>query len=609
MATFYYNDQNSVRSTSQAIWQQGILLPQFDQNTFTSFTGTALSGLTVSLPSVSEYGFSSVCSDGNNGIYATQSMGSLVHMSSSLAVTSFDMPVNETYSSVALLSGSPYVLSGSSGLISVLSGTTVVSTDVTLSTPCSCLISNGNDLYALNPNTSDLAEITFSSLTSGSVNSIPIPIINPLCVCASGTLVAVGGYSYTSIASGFSAIEAYSSSSSTDYIIGITSTSISVMNNTSGQWEVADTLLLGGSLAYLTLTSDGTQALVTDSTNGYLYVITVTNTTVAQAQKISLIGAGDVSILPLDTQAIVCQPSQNLVSSFNNNAGVWSLNTSFTISNPSVIFSYDTDKIAVRSNSGISWYQYGGSAWNLITSIDLTFTITDIIGDSSGNFYVIGSSAIPRGNSYGTSDYGSLPGGGSGTFGFLYIYNPSYQLIASSNWTGSANSILIDQGQIAVMDTSSKAIRVLGLISDSSLQLVNTIPISGVQAITQGYKSFLVSTSNTILFYEWGPPYTLIERRYGLCSIYNGSSWTSASIGEFVVPTAIAFDDSNNIWLATDNNKLFEISSAGSILSTTNISQAPNQLATVPLGISSLLWWNGHLYGTSSLAPNFIEVQ
>lgn len=605
---FFYNGQASARSTSQAIWQQGVMLAQFNQNTLTTFTGTALSGLTVTLPTISEYGFSSVCSDGNNGVYALQTVGSLVAVSSGLTVSSYALPANETYSAVGLLSGVPYILCGSSGNISVLSGTTVVPTNVTLSTPCSFLSANGGTFYSLNPASSDLVETTFSSLTSGTTTSITVPMSVPVCVAASGTLSAVAGYSYPSIASGFAAIEAYTSNSATDYILGIVSGTVAVMSFVTGVWAISATLVLGGSLAYMTLVPDGTQALITDSTNGYLYVVTVTNTSLAQAQKISLTGAADVSILPLATQAIVTQPSQNLVSSFNNTAGVWSLNTSFTITNPTVVDAYDTDSIAVRSTSGIAWYQYSGSTWNLIGSVDTTFTITDIITDASGNFYVVGTATSPKGSSYGAASYGSLADSSVGTYGFIAIYNTSFQLVTSTSWPGGANSLLIDRGQIAVLDHSTTSIKVLGLVNNV-ITLVTSFSITGVQAIGQGNRSFIASTSTSVVFYEWGPPYTLIIRRVGICSIYNGSAWTSVNLGDFTIPTAIAFDDSNDIWLTTDNNKLFEISSSGTILSETTLPQAPNQNASVPLGISSLLWWNGHLYGTSSLAPNFIEVQ
>ena len=590
MATYYSNGQSSVRSTSQVLWQQGILVPQFETNTVSNFNGNVISGLVISLPTVEEYGFSSVCSDGNNGAYLLQTGGDLVALSSGMVVTSYSLPPNTTYSSIALLSGSPYILSGSSGQFYTLSGSTVVATNVTLSTPCSFLVSNGSNLYSLQPSSSELVEVSFSTSISGTTTTITTPMTIPSCVAVSGTTVGVGGYSYTSVASGFTKIEAYVSNSATDYILGIVSGTVAVMSTVSGEWVVSASLDIGGSLSNLALTPDGTQALITDTTNGYLYVIDVTNISLTQAQKLTLAGAGDISILPSASQAIIVQPSQNLVSSYINNANVWSFNTSFSLTNPTVVHAYDNDSIVVKDSSGLSWYQYGGSTWNLLNSYDITYPVTDIIQDSLGNFYVTTTT------SSGTNQ------------GSLYVFSPAYALLSSISWSGSANAVRIEQGQVAILDSSAGYIRVATLLSDSTLVLVTSTPLAGVQAITQAERSFIVAKESEVLFYEWGPPYTLIQRRDGYCGLYSGSTWTTVLLGQYVVPTALAFDSSGNLWIATNTNTLFEISSSGTILSQTTISSAPNQPSNVPIGISSLGWWNGHLYGTSSLSSNFIKV-
>ena len=607
MATYYSNGQSSVRSTSQVIWQQGILVPQFETNSVSNFNGNVISGLVISLPTVEEYGFSSVCSDGNNGAYLLQTVGDLVALSSGMVVTSYPLSSNTTYSSIALLNGNPYILSGSSGQVYTLSGSTIVATDVSLSTPCSFLVSNGLNLYSLQPSSSKLMEISFSSLLSGTTTAITTPMTTPSCVAVSGTTVGVGGYSYTSLASGFTKLRAYVSNSETDYVLGIVNGTVVVMSNVSGEWAISASLTLGGSLAHLALTSDGTQALITDTTNGYLYVVNVTNTSLVQAQKIVLAGAGDVSILPTESQAIIVQPSQNLVSSYNNTANVWIFNTSFSLVDPTVVHAYGTDSIVVKGSSGLYWYQYGGSTWNLVSSYPMTSTVTDITQDPSGNFYVTTIIAQISGSSYGSGGYGnSLPTGASQ--GNVYVFSPSYGLLSSAGWNGSANAVLIERGQIAVLDSSAGYVRVLTLLLDATILLVSSIPVSGIQAIAQGERSFIVSTSSDVLFYEWGPPYTLIQRRNGYCSFYNGSSWITTPLGQYVLPTALAFDSSGNLWVTTDTNQLFEISSTGTILSTTTISPAPNQPTIVPIGVSSLLWWNDHLYGTSSLSSNFIRI-
>ena len=590
MATYYSNGQSSVRSTSQVLWQQGILVPQFETTTVSNFNGNVISGLVISLPTVEEYGFSSVCSDGNNGAYLLQTAGDLVALSSGMVVTSYSLPSNTTYSSIALLSGSPYILSGSSGQLYTLSGSTVVATNITLSTPCSFLVSNGSNLYSLQPSLSELVEVSFSTSISGTTTTITTPMTIPSCVAVSGTTVGVGGYSYTSVASGFTKIGAYVSNSATDYILGIVSGTVAVMSNVSGEWAVSSSLDVGGSLSNLALTPDGTQALITDTTNGYLYVIDVTNTSLTQAQKLTLTGAGDVSILPSASQAIIVQPSQNLVSSYINIANVWSFNTSFSLTSPTVVHAYGNDSIVVKDSSGLLWYQYGGSTWNLLNSYDMTYPVTDIIQDSLGNFYVTTTTSSGTGQ------------------GNLYALSPAYVFLSSISWSGSANAVRIEQGQVAILDSSAGYIRVATLLSDSTLVLVTSTPLAGVQAITQAERSFIVAKESEVLFYEWGPPYTLIQRRDGYCGLYSGSTWITVLLGQYVVPTALAFGSSGNLWIATNTNTLFEISSSGTILSQTTISSAPNQPSNVPIGISSLGWWNGYLYGTSSLSSNFMKV-
>ena len=122
-----------------------------------------------------------------------------------------------------------------------------------------------------------------------------------------------------------------------------------------------------------------------------------------------------------------------------------------------------------------------------------------------------------------------------------------------------------------------------------------------------GESLWLLSAANPAQV-RWTAPFTLAPVLQGFVSIYRDGTLVSTLMGQEHQFSAVTWDVSGSVWAATTENELYHVSVSGTILSKTLVPPYPTQSAGAALGISSLLWWNDHLYAASAFNGLLIEV-
>lgn len=156
---------------------------------------------------------------------------------------------------------------------------------------------------------------------------------------------------------------------------------------------------------------------------------------------------------------------------------------------------------------------------------------------------------------------------------------------------------------VTVVTTSimgNPAFRAFSLVAGVLTQ-ETTLPITASRiGIAQSGETIWLLGPIAVPMMRWSAPFHLKSILSGRVSIYNGTSFTSAIPGVEHMPSAVAWDASGHAWAATTENDLYEISATGSLIAASVLPPYGNQESGVPLGISALSWWTGHLYGASA---------
>ncbi len=555
----------------------------------------------VATTGLSEGFWASCAGSGSGDIWGATYSQSFVHFVPNESPTVFSLPSNPGIEGCAFVSGAPYVLT-SSGIVYQFSGTAFTAVIGNFTTPCANLQGYEDTLYTILSGTSPaIGELTLSTATSGTVTQISSPIAVPvnLSISASGA-IGIVGWDYSTLTSGYSAFATNPSLDSVIVALSKANNTISLYSSTSRNWSTSQVITASGSPAFVNWTTDGVygeQVFVTDTTHGYVSIFDYTAGTLTLNQSFSLSGAASVSSTPNALMALVTQPSQNLVEAYQNSANGWATFQSISgIPDPLLVECVTDTFAAIAYGNGVAWLTYNSGTWSVTSSGVLNFVPTAITSDISGNVYVVGT---------------------SGTSGYLSVYESSSSFLGSQTWIGGAVDVLWQQGQVYIADNTSSLVRGFGLygmpgIAGNYSEIASFSTDSGILALGEGYESIFVSNASSTQQCESGPPFQLVPTIVGKTSQYVSGTWTTTNLGIGERPQTAAFDASGNLWTTTQENTLYEISPAGAITSSTVIppygSGASAQKSGVPLGISSLIWFNTHLYGSSSLNGSMVEL-
>lgn len=555
------------------------------------------------------------------------------------------LPFGETFCGVVMASGAPYLLN-TQGTLYTINDEMTTQVSGALDTYPSTLpvnftemipynsvqILNGT-IYALSPNGQSIIPYELeTSLAGASQTPITVPMGNPytLSTGASGGsgLLGVVGTDYYALdieADGL----AYLALLDQVFVAQSSANEIQVLQkNAQDLWAITQTVAGSGSPSHVAATTTAEQILVSNPENNVVQIIPETDGVwgSGSVQALSIIGPGQIALSIDNSIAFVCQPQGGQITLLQNNTETWSVSGSLSVPSPNRVLVTSSDTAYCAAGSGIANLIQQNGSWQVSGSIVTGFPVNDVAVDTLGGVYAASTSAaynelpmqdgtyLPVAGFSSDLEFSTAPltnegtysvsnpfSNSAATYGSLSVYF-SGVYVGGLSWNGSADRVIWYEGQIAVVDSLNSVIRTFGLISGQYVQ-INVIPsVSGISTLVQTSDSWLFGGS-AIWQYEWSQPYMLSRTESAIASIYNlGTlSWNSVILGRNQRAFSTTFDSTGNLWVSTDANQLYTISPNGSIVSNNSIPVYPKQLQTTPLGISSLTWMDGTLYGSSCL--------
>lgn len=588
-------DDSRARTVSLIPYAAGLLLPLWPNPETWFSNGATVSPSGVYNNLASTCGFCGAATDSASGAWLAQWTGSLVHLTSGGAQTNYTLPAS-AFTGVAFVpsfSGQAYAISAS-GQLYTNSGSGTVPVGPFLNKGCWGLATSGTTLVTMTGSGITSFNITGTgSATSGAVAALPFS--TPLCIAANTGNVAVGGYSQVSFPSGITSIgfdPVVSNALFCRPAIG----RVELWGGALEQWALTQSLSGIPHPTNVAWNPNGVGALVTDPTSaGSLNALTFSLNTISLTQTTPLTGAGAVTIQSDDITAFVCQSAQNQVTQFILSGGVWASGSVFSIPGATSVISTGVSGAAVGYASGVAFLLNSGGTWAVSSSATLPFQPTSLAVDTSGNVIASGSNAA---SGYLTAFVGAATG-------------------STISWTGSVNGMLFNQGQVVVADRTNSVFRIYEeLLLPLQLQAsispapsgVTNIACSPYTANSSGGTLFVMGSGALTYGYQFVGPYTIAAVPSGAVSILTSGSWTITNLQIYDKPTAVTFDVSGNVRVATKNNFLYTLAPSGTILSSAGIPTYTSQPQTTTLGISAMVWALNHLWGSSSLNGSLIEL-
>ena len=588
LAYFFPPDNSRARAVSIAPWSTGLVIPRWSGPPVVwQWSAGVLTSAAV--PLASSCGFSAAAPDGSGNVWMTQYGGALVQYTSGAVASAYNLPSNLTFNGCVYLPqfGQPYA-AAMDGEIYAGSGVVPVAGTSPSSGVTWGLAASGSTLFSLA--SGGLNTLTLSSATSGTSGFVAYPFETGLCLTASSaaSAVVVGGWARSAMASAY-----------TDFIFAPASplmVAIGAGNNldlylgTNEVWSLTQTITGVGNPVSGAFTPNGTQVLITDTVSGTVKVYRYSLGTLNLQQSIPVSGALDVTVTLDGTKAIVSQPSQNSITPLNLTGTGWVSGAVIGLGpTPGPVLATGTNSVVVGFASGASFLGYSATGW--AAAAILTFSYAPVsIAMGSGAVFFTGTSG-PSG--YFTAVSGTTP---------LFTYS----------WPGSGTSVIYEQGQIAVSDPSLPLFWIFGNTMSSYRYMslaVPEVPISQLRGspgtiYSPGGTVFAAGSGQTLL-YQWTTPFTLEVLRTGKVGILTSGGWTVTSLGSGNTPTAVAFDASGRVRVATLENDLYTLNLSGMITASGVIAAYQGQLPSTPLGISAMTVLGSGLYAASSM-PGFV---
>ncbi len=583
MATYTFPVSGNVLARSTAITPE-FLLPDFYNP---QIWASGASGLTpYAVSGVVTGGFADGVSDGNGGMWVVGNSGFIADVTASGAViSSFVTPVNTAFTGIALSSGGVAYAMSSNGTIYAASGSSATALSPSFDTLCRGLIASGSTLYTILPTQQSVGTYDLATAASGAVSGT---VTNPSCfaISASGVL-GVCGWADSTLMNGFTQFSM--SPMTMGMLVGLNTPNnqLMMLMDKNRTWMVQQTIDINEP-DYLAWTPNAEQLFVNSSASGVVQLYNMDVDVFNLAQTFTLSDAGAVTVIPNSLTAFVCQTPLNQITLFNASNNIWASGATIAINSPTDVFALSNTQVFATIASGFAYINEANQVWSVGASGALSYTPTTITQDEFGILYVAGSSS---------------------TTGYLTAI-ASGVVLGGSSWAGSADDLLWIQGQLCVTDSTNSLVRIFGLINGQFTQM-NTAPApmgSPVPiVVTDSGESIFVGGSTMSYQYQFAQPFTLVATQTSTASLYVSGGWNNTVLGIGERPSACTFDDSGNLWVTTVENNLYEVNTGG-IVSSQMVPQYGQQPQITPIGLSSLMWNNGHLYATSCLEGGIVEI-
>jgi hypothetical protein len=595
-ATYTFpSGQIAARGVALIPYDGSLLIPNINSSAIFQQSGSTFAPLSLSVNPTGIQGWSCAAVDVSGNAYAAPyASGQLLKLPAGnpAGASLFNLPTSKTWTGLAIPatgsgSGIPYV-QAADGSMQALVGSTLEAVTPGLTSLSRGLCTDGTKLYAAMPALQEVAVMTLTSSTTFTSTTIAAPMSVVSCLAASSSGVAIAGWTPSTLTVGASALAASPvSPGTTAAAVNARTNSVMMVTGTEPSWAVTQTISGSGAPDALSWVPNGEQIITADPTNGKVEVFDLTGITLSPSQTITVTDAAGIANTSDSIWAFVPQPVQNAVTILKNNVSTWSISQTITgVSSASSVLATTTEEFVVGQTGALQWFNLNATWGHETTVSGLSFTPVALATDGQGNIYAVGV---------------------SGSTGQLAVVNKS-GIVATTSWTGSGNAIIWSTGQIMVVDSVSDLIRGFALTGNTLTQATTLTAPAGCSAIGLTQTSAWLCGSSVIDQMLFTAPFTLAPRDSGSVGVVVSGSTHTATLGVEHKPSAVTFDPSGNVWCATIDGQLFEISLAGSILSQTTITPNSPQPAGTPLGISYLLWNNGHLFAASSLCGALIEL-
>lgn len=616
--SYLFPTSGTSRAVSLTPWNQGLLYPEWDQPTLWYWNNAALTSTTI--PVTSGGGFSSIAVDGSGIAWAPQYYGNIVsfYPGNTFGVwPSFNdvilgVAYVATYNSLYYLgatgniytnylSGAP-LLSQTGGILLSQTGQPLLSQAISGavigkygSAPSWYFPTSGTTLFTLLPSLNAVGTFSLTAQNSGVSGFITAPNnIQPLCLTASAAAssIAIGGMTNAALPVNYTTLAG-----------NIVSPVITAINSGSSQvdiysavswplWTLSQSVTATSKPTNVAWNPTGLQFAVSDSTANAVSVFNYIFNIASLSQTLTVTGATQLSFISQNSLAIV-QP--NAITAYGYSivngwefANTVSLSgvTSLATSLPSQAIAGFTSGLAFLATSPI------GTTLNISSLSALPFTPSAVGSDQLSLNCAVGS---------------------QGSSGWLSIFQ-GQSLAATFSWPGSGASVAVYRDQILVADPSIPGLRIFGYFINQYrlISVITSVPTGLSQIIvtpvTQYYLGstvFAVGTSG-VYEYQFVSPWVVVNLPNGAVANYTSGAWTTTTLGVYQQPTAVAYDISGNLKVATVQDTLYTISPTGGIISQEALPPYTGQASGVPLGISSMVVSGGALYGSSSLNGSLV---
>ncbi len=574
---------NRARSVNAVPYGASVSVLDWYYPTVYSLQSGTLAAQSLNLPE----GFWTACAGVSSDVWAVGYSQYLTHLVSGSVGVNYALPNNPGITGCALVSGAPYMVT-MGGLVYTLNSGVITEVTGNFSQSARFLRSYGSALYTLLPGVPAVGVLTLATAISGSVSQISVPQDTPYNIAISPTgNLGVVGTNYSTLASGFSNFATHPSDS--EIMVGVygTNNTVQLLEATNRVWGSVQTVSGAGGPTYVAWTPNGEQVLVSNPHNNTVQVFGYTSNTLTLSGSITVSGASALAVTPDNSTALVCYPADDSIYVLTNSLGAWSSSGTVTIPNPTSVVATSATTAIVGYNAGVAW----------LTKISGTWTVTNTIARNS----IVSNICVdPNGNVYAASTYAGL----------VYIsilVNQQYSAVVT--YPGTISGLFYEQGQLVALDAMNNLYRSFGNINGvCSLLGQGPIP-TGATAVGVGNETVFITNSSVTWQMQFGAPYQLDRTEIGRISLYSGGSWVTTALAIEERPNTVVFDTSNGMWVTTQKNILHQLSSAGTLVASTQIPTYAGQEVGVPLGISDLLWYKGHLYGSSSLNGALLELQ
>ena len=449
------------------------------------------------------------------------------------------------YNGLTVISSAPYSLQAASGNV-YTSGATLFGSFNTLA---NTLVTSGTTLYSALPAAGAIGPMSSAGVTGAIALPAAISLVNALTI-STGTKLAVGGQSNFTLSG--ASFYAFDTATNTQ-MLGVGSGRAIVWSQPSltntDAWTQTQVLTSGVSpnLGFAAWLPNGTQVLASDgaSGGGVVQVFNYAASTLSLSQTLTVNNASAIAVFSSNSDALVCRSTANVVVPLYVSGGSWFVSgTTLSLTAPGAIVTLGSGVAAVGYASGVAVVTQTAGIWNVTATGTTNLLPTTMTTDFYGNLFLAGS-------------------GGA----FAVVSSGTLSVLCSGAVSGTPTASAWSQGRWLLAVPAVSGVYTLGLSAPQTwTQQGFSASVSGTPAgiAVGGTTIFTGSVSGgTALLSLSGSPYALTPVQQGYLGLWGGSSWTTASLGAGVVPTALAFDASGNVNLTCVNNTLYSFSSSG----------------------------------------------